>query len=102
MSTIGDLDTGQVTGVVKGRDHKGAGEWLFERPLQWRLGVQVVAIDPSAAFLKALRMWLPRTAVSPDAFHLPMVKGDRSPHHHRRNNGVGRSEHYPEICGGCR
>ncbi|WP_284983705.1 transposase [Arthrobacter sp. efr-133-TYG-118] len=32
--------------------------------------MQVVAIDPSAAFREALRMWLPRTAVSVDAFHL--------------------------------
>ncbi|MFH5878428.1 ISL3 family transposase [Arthrobacter sp. NA-172] len=73
MSTIVDLDTGQVLGVVDGRDHKGVGEWLFKRPLEWRLGVQVVAIDPSAAFRKALRMWLPRTAVSVDAFHLVLL-----------------------------
>jgi transposase len=32
--------------------------------------VQVVAIDPSAAFRKELRMWLPRTAVAADHFHL--------------------------------
>ena len=70
MTTIVDLDTGQVLGVVDGRDHKGVGDWLFARPLQWRLGVQVVAIDPSAAFRKALRMWLPRTAVAVDHFHL--------------------------------
>ncbi|MFH5878527.1 transposase [Arthrobacter sp. NA-172] len=57
-------------GVVDGRDHKGVGEWLFARPLAWRLAVQVVAIDPSAAFRKALRMWLPRTAVAVDHFHL--------------------------------
>jgi transposase len=43
------------------------------RPLQWRLGVQVVGIDPSAAFRKALRMWLPRTAVSVDLFHMTML-----------------------------
>jgi hypothetical protein len=59
MTTIVDLDTGQVLGIVDGRDHKGVGDWLFARPLQWRLGVQVVAIDPSAAFRNALRMWLP-------------------------------------------
>jgi transposase len=70
MTTIVDLDTGQVLGVVDGRDHKGVGEWLFARPLEWRLAVQVVAIDPSAAFRKALRMWLPRTAVAVDHFHL--------------------------------
>ncbi|MGM0929167.1 MAG: ISL3 family transposase [Actinomycetota bacterium] len=73
MTTIVDLDTGQVLGVVDGRDHKGVGEWLMARPLEWRLGVQVVAIDPSAAFRKALRMWLPRTAVSVDHFHLVML-----------------------------
>lgn len=70
MTTIVDLDTGQVLGVVDGRDHKGVGDWLFARPLHWRLAVQVVAIDPSAAFRKALRMWLPRTAVAVDHFHL--------------------------------
>nr|WP_245827722.1 ISL3 family transposase [Sinomonas mesophila] len=70
MTTIVDLDTGQVLGVVEGRDSEGVGEWLFARPLPWRLGVETVAIDPSAAFRKALRMWLPRTAVSVDAFHL--------------------------------
>uniref|UniRef100_UPI0019699BA2 transposase n=1 Tax=Arthrobacter celericrescens TaxID=2320851 RepID=UPI0019699BA2 len=70
MTTIVDLDTGQVLGMVDGRDHKGVGDWLFARPLAWRLGVQVVAIDPSAAFRKALRMWLPRTAVAVDHFHL--------------------------------
>jgi transposase len=70
MTTIVDLDTGQVLGVVDGRAHKGVGDWLFARPFDWRLGVQVVAIDPSAAFRKALRMWLPRTAVAVDHFHL--------------------------------
>ena len=75
-TTIVDLDTGQVLGIVDGRDHKGVGDWLFARPLQWRLGVQVVAIDPSAAFRKALRMWLPRTAVSVDLFHLTMLAND--------------------------
>jgi transposase len=70
MTTIVDLDTGQVLGVIDGRDHKGVGDWLFARPLDWRPGVQVVAIDPSAAFRKALRLWLPRTAVAVDHFHL--------------------------------
>jgi transposase len=70
MTTVVDLDTGRVLGIVDGRDSTGVGAWLFARPLQWRLGVEVVAIDPSAAFRKALRMWLPRTAVSVDAFHL--------------------------------
>lgn len=49
MSAIVDLDTGQVLGVVDGGDHKGIGKWLFNRPLLWRLAVEVDAIDPSAA-----------------------------------------------------
>ena len=76
MTTIVDLDTGQVLAVVDGRDSSGVGDWLQARPLQWRLGVQVVAIDPSAAFRKALRMWLPRTAVAVDAFHLVKLAND--------------------------
>lgn len=70
MTTIVDLDTGQVLGIVDGRDHKGVGDWFFARPLSWRLGVQAVAIDPSAAFRKALRMWRSRTAVAVDHVHL--------------------------------
>lgn len=38
MTTIVDLDTGQVLGVVDGRDHKTVGDWLFARPPTWRLG----------------------------------------------------------------
>lgn len=76
MTTIVDLDTGQVLGTVDGQDHKGVGDWLFARPLAWRLGVQVVAIDPSVGFRKALRMWLPRTEVSVDLFHVTMLAND--------------------------
>jgi transposase len=75
MTTIVDLDTGQVLGIVDGRDSEGVGDWLFVPPLQWRLVVQALAIDLSAAFRKALRMWLPRTAVSVDAFHLVKLSG---------------------------
>jgi hypothetical protein len=44
------------------------GEWLLKRQLEWRLGAEVVAID-RPRHRKALRMWLPRTAVSVDAGH---------------------------------
>ncbi|WP_255771709.1 transposase [Pseudarthrobacter sulfonivorans] len=54
MTTIVDLDTGQVLGVVDGRDHKGVADWLFARPLERRLAVQVVAIDLSAEFSKSV------------------------------------------------
>ncbi|MHC8608818.1 transposase [Paenarthrobacter ureafaciens] len=43
---------------------------MLARPLEWRLAVQTVAIDPSAALRKALWIWLPRTAVAIDHFLL--------------------------------
>ena len=70
MTTFVDLDTGAVLGVVDGRDSAGVGAWLAARSPAWRERVEVVAIDPSAAFRKAIRTHLPAAAVSVDAFHL--------------------------------
>src|SRR5665647_3378716 len=47
MSTIVDVDTGQVLGVVDGRDSVGVGAWLTARSQAWRDRVEGVAIDPS-------------------------------------------------------
>ena len=78
MTTFVDLDTGQVLGVVDGRDSAGVCAWLAARAPGWRERVEVVAIvprerevpPPSAAFRKALREHLPAAAVSVDTFHL--------------------------------
>lgn len=70
MTTFVDLDTGIVLGVVEGRDSRCVGDWLTERDPSWREGVEVVAIDPSAVFRKAITEHLPTAAVSVDAFHL--------------------------------
>ncbi|MDZ7914521.1 MAG: transposase [Rhodococcus sp. (in: high G+C Gram-positive bacteria)] len=63
MSTIVDLDTNRVLGVVAGRDNAGVKGWLAARTQCWRDRIEVVAIDPSAAFAKAIREMLPRAAV---------------------------------------
>lgn len=76
MSTIVDLDTGRVLGVIDGRDNKGVAAWLAARSAQWRDRIEVVAIDPSAAFAKAIRTALPRAALSVDGFHLVMKAND--------------------------
>ena len=70
MTTFVDLDTGGVLGVVDGRDSAGVGAWLTARSPSWRDRIEVVAIDPSAAFRKAIATHLPAAAVSVDAFHL--------------------------------
>ncbi|QGH69033.1 ISL3 family transposase [Pseudactinotalea sp. HY158] len=76
MTTLVDLATGQVLGIVDGRDSTGVGAWLSARPQSWRDRIEVVAIDPSAAFRKALREHLPHAAVSVDKFHLVKLAGD--------------------------
>lgn len=76
MSTIVDADTGQVLGVVDGRSSAGVGRWLAARSQGWRDAVEVVAIDPSAAFRRALREHLPHAAVSVDPFHLVKLAND--------------------------
>jgi transposase len=76
MTTLVDADTGRVLGVVDGRDSAGVGAWLAARSPAWRNAVQVVAIDPSAAFRKALRAHLPHAAVSVDPFHLVKLAND--------------------------
>ena len=45
--------------MVDGRDSADVGTWLAARSPAWRAAVEVVAIDPSAAFRKALREHLP-------------------------------------------
>lgn len=76
MSTIVDVGTGQVLGIVDGRGSAGVGAWLAARPAAWLAQVEVVAIDPSAAFRKAIRTHLPRAAVSVDTFHLVKLGND--------------------------
>lgn len=50
MSTIVNVECGQVLGIVDGRDSAAIGGWLAARSQAWRDRIEVVAIDPSAAF----------------------------------------------------
>ena len=52
------------------KDHKGVSDWFFAQPLEWRRGVQVVAIDLLPRSGKHLRTWIARTAVAVEHFHL--------------------------------
>jgi transposase len=70
MSTIVNAASGQVLGIVDGRDSAAVGGWLAARSQAWRDRIEVVAIDPSAAFRKAIIEQLPNAKVSVDPFHL--------------------------------
>ncbi len=47
MSTFVNTDTGQVLGIVDGRNSTGIQDWLDARTEAWRDRVEVVAIDPA-------------------------------------------------------
>jgi transposase len=70
MSTIVNAASGQVLGIVDGRDSAAVSGWLAGRSPAWRARIQVVAIDPSAAFKKAITTQLPNAKISVDPFHL--------------------------------
>lgn len=70
MTTFVNLATGQVIGVVDGRDGAAVTTWLQARSPAWRDRVEVVAIDPSAAFRASVARQLPTARVSVDHWHL--------------------------------
>jgi transposase len=70
MSTIVNATSGQVLGIVDGRDSAAVGGWLNARSQAWRDRIEMVAIDPSAAFRKAITTQLPNAEISVDPFHL--------------------------------
>ncbi len=70
MTTFVNLQTGQVIGVVDGRDGAAVTTWLEARSPTWRARVEVVAIDPSAAFRASLMRQLPDAEVAVDHWHL--------------------------------
>ena len=56
--------------MIDGRTSAGVTDWLTARSPAWRARVQVVAIDPSAAFRSAIRTCLPDAEISVDHWHL--------------------------------
>ena len=76
MVSFVDLDSGAVLGLVDGRDSAAVRGWLLERPRWWRHRVRVVAIDPSAAFRKAVKPLLPHAMVAVDHWHLVKLGND--------------------------
>lgn len=74
MTSLVSLDTTTcpqaVLALTPGRSSTRVKEWLSAQDPQWRAGVQVVAIDPCAAYAKAVREGLPHATLVVDSFHL--------------------------------
>lgn len=72
-----DLATGQgLLGQVPGRTSGCVLGWLAERTEEFRAGITVVALDPSAPYARAVREALPRAAIAVDHFHLVALAND--------------------------
>jgi transposase len=56
--------------VAQGRSGGVYGDWLAQRPRDWRDQISVAALDPFRGYLNALREHLPNAAHVLDAFHV--------------------------------
>ena len=70
MTALVNAASGQVLGIVDGRGSAAVTGWLDARSQAWRDRIQIVAIDPSAAFRKAITTALPHAHIAVDPFHL--------------------------------
>jgi transposase len=78
-----------------------SGGWLAARSPAWRARIQVVEIDPSAAFRRAIVQQLPDALISVDPFHLVQLANlmptrvrqrlvrEGTPPRPRRRSGLG-------------
>src|SRR3954453_13246255 len=69
-----DITGGQaLLGQVDGRTSAAVQAWLTARTPEFRTAVEVVVIDPHAAYAAAVRAALPDAAIAVDHFHLVML-----------------------------
>jgi len=65
-----DPNTGKILDIVDGRRSATVRKCLMARPRDWRQRVQVMAIERSSEFRKAVRETLSKAKVSVDHFHV--------------------------------
>ncbi|TQS88265.1 ISL3 family transposase [Arthrobacter sp. TS-15] len=65
-----DLDTGAILDIVDGRRGQAVRDWLGARPRWWRNRVELVAMDMSTEFRRAVRKALPKAAITVDHWHV--------------------------------
>jgi len=76
MTSIVDLDTthpGGIIGLAPGRSGACVEAWLSLQTKEFRDGVKVVAIDPSAPYASGIRRALPQARIVLDHFHLVLL-----------------------------
>lgn len=65
-----DLDTGAILDIVDGRRGTAVRAWIKDRPRWWRNRVELVAMDMSSEFRRAVRTVLPKAAITVDHWHV--------------------------------
>lgn len=73
MTSLTDLDLRHarvILGLTPGRSSAAVVTWLAARDQAWLDGIEVVAIDPCAAYARAVRDALPQATIVVDHFHL--------------------------------
>lgn len=93
-----DLDTGAILDIVDGRRGQAVRDWIRARPRWWRNRVELVAMDLSTEFRRAVRKALPKAAITVDHWHVvaranQMVTEVRRRRAHDLHGRRGRATH---------
>jgi transposase len=79
MTSLTDLDLTHrqvILGLTPGRSSAAVTTWLQARDESWRDRIEVVAIDPCAAYARAVRTMLPHATIVVDHFHLDRLANE--------------------------
>jgi transposase len=79
MTSLTNLDPSAgraILALPPGRSSAAVCTWLKARDQAWRDGIEVVAIDPCAAYANAVRKALPHAQLVVDHFHLDRLAND--------------------------
>jgi transposase len=79
MTSFVNADTtgpGLLLGLAPGRSGACVRTWLAEQTPQFRQGIELVVIDPSAPYASGIRAALPRARIAVDHWHLVRLAND--------------------------
>lgn len=75
LTLVTDLEKGRIVWGAEGRSAATLGEFFASLPPEVRAQIELVAIDMSAGYEKAVRLHLPNAAIVFDRFHVQALVG---------------------------
>lgn len=82
MTSFVNADTtgpGRLLGLAPGRSGACVKDWLALQTEQFRAGIELVVIDPSAPYAAGIRAALPQAAIAVDKWHLVTIESPDIP-----------------------